>query len=135
MKKEIHITYCCKNKQKSACNSSVPLSELYISHRVQSFINFCKKQNYSWGIFSDLYGLVLSSEKIKWYNKPPAEVTDEEYKLLLKTTLTKLKQYDKIFFYYTTDSFHPLYLKLVSDLKLYKTVQLCDWLVIYDERN
>lgn len=64
MNNRIYITYCCKNKHKLSHNLPIPVSELYISRRIQNFIAFCNSQNYNWGIFSDLYGLVLSSEKI-----------------------------------------------------------------------
>lgn len=134
----LFITYCSKKKlDYSNCGAQLLLpSDLYISSRVQTFICFCKKHKYTWAIFSDYYGLVFENDKISWYDKSPNLVTDKEYYELLENTINQLKNHNKIFFYYNSETFHLLYRRLVNDLKKHKYVILLDRLeVCGEERN
>ena len=138
MNNNIYITYC--SKQKCICKSDdsklLAPSELYISSRVQNFIHFCKKQKYTWAIFSDYYGIVFENEKIKWYDKSPERVTEKDYDGLLENSLYKLKNYENVFFYYSIESFHPIYKRLVKDLKGSKNIMLIDRLEdCYEDTN
>lgn len=136
MLKQVYITYCSKMKSKYE-NSTILFfpSELYISPRVQEFINYCTQHNYTWAIFSDYYGLVFANEKVNWYDKSPDCVTNQEYKHLLFITLKKLTGYDKVFFYYKPDSYHSLYSNLVNDLKKTKNIILLDRLEVSNEQE
>lgn len=122
MKRDIYITYCCKAKNYISQDFEVLPSELYISPRIQSFINFCDKRNFYWAIFSDMYGLIYNNERLRWYDKAPDVVTSVEYDRLLTLTLQKLTDFEIVFFYYQQKSFHPLYQQLVEDIKVHKEV-------------
>lgn len=134
MRKCIYITYCSKQKiENEPDNSTFFLpSKLYTSYRIQMFVRFCENHGYTWAIFSDLYGLVSENEEIKWYDKGPDCVTDEEYDSLLKAAIKKLKNYNDIIFFYKVETFHSLYRKLVNDLSGYKNVELVDELEDFD---
>lgn len=128
MGRYIYITYCSKQKIENMSDKSMIFlpSQLYTSYRVQKFINFCEKNGHTWAIFSDQYGLVLNTDKIKWYDKAPDCVTVEEYEDLLKLSLKKLNNYNDIIFFYKAETFHPLYKKFVNDLKQHKYVAIID---------
>ena len=123
MNKILYITYCCKNKAELAENIEVYPEDLYLSSRIHSFIDMCEKHNYNWAIFSDKYGLVYKNEKIKWYDKSPATVTPAEYYCLLNMTITRLAEFECVYFFYQDHSFHPLYKQLVNDIKKYKRIK------------
>ena len=118
MKRNIFITYCCKDKKRISVNYKVTPAELYSSSRVQKFINFCNSNNYCWAIFSDKYGLVFGNEKISWYNKSPDMVTSVEYNRLLNEVIIKLQDYEIIYFYYSDNSFQSLYKHLAEHLAM-----------------
>lgn len=130
MSKFLLITYCCKEKAIIAPNLKVVPSKLYISRRIRKFISFCDESYYSWAIFSDLYGLVFKNDQISWYDKSPNAVSNNEYQILLRLTLEKIKDYDYIFFYYDEKTFHPLYRCLVNDIKENKKLFLINSLEI-----
>lgn len=122
MKQAVYVTYCCKEKTYISEDFEALPSDLYISPRIQKFIDFCDKHNYCWAIFSDMYGLIFSHEKLKWYDKSPDNVTLAEYTNLLNLTLQKLKDFETVYFYYRQESFHSLYKRLVEDVKTHKEV-------------
>lgn len=122
----LYITYCSKEKYDVLYNQLVTPAELYSSLRVQTFIEFCNRKNLQWAIFSDLYGLIFSFEKIQWYDKSPDSISNTEYEQLLKLTIKKLVSYKHIVFYYAPESLHPLYKRLISDLKKYKKIVLLE---------
>ena len=124
MKRIIFITYCCKTKTRPLEGCKVTPAQLYTSSRIHTFIDYCDARNYCWAIFSDKYGLVFKTDKIGWYDKAPDEVTPLEYNDLLLSTIHRLHSFDTVLFYYSDESFHPLYQHLIDDLKGYKTVKL-----------
>lgn len=126
--KKLYFTYCSKSKKIYNIDKMVLPKELYISDRIQRFIEYCEEKNYEWAIFSDDYGLVLKDDKIKWYDKSPNSVSDDEYKKLLKDTLSKMDGYDDVIFYYDENTFHPLYQKLIDDLQKTKKIKLINML-------
>lgn len=135
MEQIIYITYCCKTKASIPENYKTSPAELYMSCRIRTFINYCNAHNYCWAIFSDKYGLVFKDEKINWYDKAPDKVTLFEYNGLLTSTIDRLQNFDKVFFYYHNESFHPLYRRLVEDLKMYKKIILTTNLEKFDATN
>jgi len=120
------MTYCCKHKAKISPDTLVTPSELYLSARIQNFIAVCNTKQLEWVIFSDLYGIIESHKKIHSYDKAPYEVTDADYRWLLEVTIKKILSYNKVYFYYNADSFHPLYRRLVGDMQKYREVLLFD---------
>lgn len=115
--KTIFLTHCSgtKNNSLKDTNRSVTPDVLYISKRIRFFIKRCINKKVQWAIFSDYYGIWFADEKHKWYEKHPDTVTDEEYKKLLFDFDNKLKNYDRICFYYNPVRFHRLYKRLLEE--------------------
>ena len=92
--------------------------ELYISNRIQRFMNTCKDKDVNWAIFSDKYGVWFKNKKNKWYKKSHDSVTDEEFKKCLCDFNGKPADFDEIWFYYNPGRFHKLYRKLLAKTEL-----------------
>lgn len=90
----------------------------YTSKRMRAFIKRCVNYKLQWAVFSDCYGVWFADEKHQWYEKHPDTVTDEEYKKLLEDFNHKLKNYDRIYFYYNPARLHKLYKKLLEETAL-----------------
>lgn len=67
---------------------------------------------------SDLYGIWFLREKHEWYEKDPDAVTKEEFKNLVRDFEKKLGNYDNIYFYHNPGRFHPLYRRLLNEVKI-----------------
>jgi hypothetical protein len=121
----IYLTYCSAKKDDSlkCTGKKVTPDILYTSDRIRCFMNKCKEKQVKWAIFSDKHDVWFSNEKHEWYDKPPDEVTDSEFKGLLKNFDKKLRDYKEIFFYYHPRSFHRLYRRLLKKTKLKKKVK------------
>jgi hypothetical protein len=78
----------------------------------------CKNAKVNWAIFSDKYGIWFSDTEHTWYERDPNKVTDEEFNMLIENFNSKLKSFDKIWFYYKPGRFHPLYKKLLANNSL-----------------
>jgi len=127
--KKIFITYCSAKKNDKLKNSNIMVvpEQLYTSERIQLFMKKCKELNVPWAIFSDLYGIVFPDEKLKWYDKHPNDVTDEELEMLVQNCLERLKDYDVIYFYYQ-GNLNYLYRRLFGKLTKFKRVKIFnDW--------
>lgn len=115
----IYITHCTsiKNDLYKGTNEKVTSDTLYVGTKIQRFINYCKRKNVKWAIFSDLYGVWFPNEKHEWYEKHPSLVTDSEFEQLVSCAKEKMKNYE-VYFYgnYKSHYFHPLYRKLVERL-------------------
>ena len=116
----IYITHCSKTKNDSLKNTGIEVTpnRLYTSDRIQRFMNKCKEAEVNWAIFSDKYGVWIPAIKHRWYDKPPCEVTPEEFIQLVNDFDRKLQDYDEIWFYHHPKYIHPLYLKLLQEVKL-----------------
>jgi len=71
-----------------------------------------------WAIFSDLYGVWFPDEKHRWYNKHPDTVSEEEFNYLVRDFEEKLGNYDEIYFYHNPGRFHPLYRRLLNEVRI-----------------
>lgn len=116
----IYITYCSGSKDNSLAGTGrkVTPDQLYASGRIQEFVNQCRSVGVRWAIFSDHYGVWFSDEEREWYGDDvgdPNRVTDEKYRMLVQDFDSKLASFEKILFYYRTDTFHPLHRRLVAD--------------------
>ena len=123
----IYITYCSETKDYSLKNTGkkVTPDKLYISpRRIRPFIYECIRTNVKWAIFSDLYGVWFPHVKHEWYEKSPYEVSEGEFKLLLKDFDQKLQKYDEIWFYYNPRFFHSLYRRLLKETRLKDKIKL-----------
>lgn len=118
--KRIYLTHCSAKKDNTLKNTGkkVTPDKLYTATSIQHFMNKCKEKNVNWAIFSDRYGVWFSNIKHEWYEKDPDEVTEEEFKELLKDFDQKLQDYDEIWFYYNPGRFHRLYKRLLTETKL-----------------
>lgn len=114
--KTIYLTHCSRDKDPSYKESQTQVIPelLYTLPGLQQFIHYCKANAFEWAIFSDYYGVVLPQEKIRWYSKPPAEVSEEEFNVLLENFLHRLSDYDQIYFYHRQADAHPLFSRLVA---------------------
>lgn len=115
--RRLYITYCSGTKDNSTKSSkeAVTPDKLYISPRIKRFVEKCRGMGCEWAILSDKYGVVFSADKIKWYEKPPDDVTAEEYKALCSGFQRSTNGYEEIWFFYEDNTFHPLHKRLISD--------------------
>ena len=81
-------------------------------------MNKCKEKKVQWAIFSDKYGVCFPYEKHEWYEKDPDTVSEQEFKRLVKDFEEKLRNYDEIYFYHNPGRFHPLYKRLLREVKI-----------------
>jgi len=123
--KKIYITYCSAKKNDELKDSGVFAipEQLYTSERIQSFMSKCKELNVPWAIFSDMYGIIFPNEKIKWYDKHPNDVTDDELEGLVRNCLERLKDYDIIYFYYQ-GGLNYLYQRVIVKLTKLRRVKI-----------
>jgi len=123
---KIYITHCSARKSLSVKRSGakVPPDKLYTSDRIQPFMRRCKQARVRWAIFSDLYGVYFPNEKHKWYEKSPDSVTQEEFRMLLKSFDKKLSSYSAIWFYHHPARFHKIYRRLLRRTRLRRKVRL-----------
>ncbi|MHA1237983.1 MAG: hypothetical protein ACTSSJ_01835 [Candidatus Odinarchaeia archaeon] len=100
--KRIYISHCSakKNDALRSTGEKVTPDKLYTAKPLQRFIQRCKEKKVNWAIFSDKYGVVFHWEKIKWYDKHPSKVTDEEFQSLVDNFVNRLSGHDEIRFYH-----------------------------------
>lgn len=117
--KRIYVTHCSREKDSTLEQSGekVTPDRLYTSPGLQRFIRHCNERGYDWAILSDHYGVVFKDESIAWYNKPPDSVTEEEFKELLRSFVTRLKPYDEIYFHHRASETHPVFSRIVNQAK------------------
>ncbi|RLF38820.1 MAG: hypothetical protein DRN12_07840 [Thermoplasmata archaeon] len=116
----IYITHCSAKKDDSlrGTGRKVTPDLLYKATPLQRFIKKCKEMNVQWAIFSDKYGVWFPFEKHEWYDKDPNTVSEEEFKKLVQNFEKKLGSYDEIYFYHNPGRFHPLYKRLLKEVKV-----------------
>jgi hypothetical protein len=116
----IYLTHCSAKKDPTlrGTHRKVGPDELYTSTKLQGFISKCREAKVKWAIFSDKYGVWFPNELHEWYEKDPDTVTEEEFKNLLRDFEAKLGGVDEIYFYYNPGRFHPLYRRLLSEVRV-----------------
>lgn len=116
----IFLTHCCAKKDDTLQNSSVKVTpdKLYRAMPTKRFMEQCKWRKVNWAIFSDKYGVWFPEETHEWYEKDPDTVTPTEYKRLIENFEQRLDKYDEIWFYHNPGRFHPLYERLLKDVRV-----------------
>lgn len=116
----IYVTHCSAKKDDSLKHTGkqVTPDKLYTATPTQRFIDRCKRMGVEWAIFSDLYGIWFPDEKHRWYNKHPDTVSEEEFNYLVRNFEEKLGNYDEIYFYHNPGRFHPLYRRLLNEVRI-----------------
>ena len=134
--KRIYITHCSRDKDPEYEVSGLKTTPdlLYTSPGLQRFIKYCNEHHHYWAIFSDRYGVVFRYERIKWYNKPPATVTPEEFEKLVESFTTRLARYDEIHFHHRPGETHPVFERVVERARA-KGMNVVDFTVEDMERG
>jgi len=116
----IYVTHCSAKKDNSlkGTGKKVTPNALYTTTPLQRFMNKCKEKKVQWAIFSDKYGVWFPYEKHEWYEKDPDIVSEQEFKRLVKDFEEKLRNHDEIYFYHNPGRFHPLYKRLLREVKV-----------------
>jgi hypothetical protein len=116
----IYLTHCCAKKDDELQNSGekVTPDRLYVATPTKRFMKECKLKNAHWAIFSDKYGIWFPEEKHEWYEKDPDTVTPQEYNNLIEDFEQKLGGFKEIWFYHNPGRFHPLYERLLREVKV-----------------
>jgi len=116
----IYVIHCSAKKDDSLKDTGekVTPDKLYTSTRIQQFMKRCKEKNVQWAIFSDKYGVWFPHEEHEWYDKHPNTVSEQEFKKLVRDFEEKLGDYGEIYFYYNPGRFHPLYKRLLREVKV-----------------
>jgi len=122
----IYVTHCSAKKDDSLRSSGkkVTPERLYTATPLQRFMGRCKEKKVRWAIFSDKYGVWFPHEEHEWYEKDPATVTEQEFKNLVRDFEEKLGNYNEIYFYQNLGRFHPMYRKLLKEIKVKGKVTL-----------
>lgn len=127
----IYLTHCSNKKDESLKTSrkKVTPDKLYTGVRIQRFMKRCKEARVKWAIFSDKYNIWFEKQKHGYYNKHPKDVKPEEFKVLVKNSIKKLKKYDRVYFYANHKSHycHPLYIRLINNLRKHRIdiIKIC----------
>ncbi|PCH65568.1 MAG: hypothetical protein COC01_09540 [Bacteroidetes bacterium] len=116
----IYLTHCTGIKDNKLKETGIEVTpdHLYTSIPIQKFIEKCMIKKVNWAIFSDHYGVWFPTIKHKWYDKPPDDVSDNEFKNLLNNFDQNLKEYNEIWFYNNPAWMHALYKKLLKKSRL-----------------
>jgi hypothetical protein len=116
----VYLTHCGAKKVDSLkdSNKKVAPDELYTGTGIRHFVLTCKQKKVRWAVFSDLYGVWFPDAKHNWYDKPPDDVSESEFRNLVADFDRKLRGFDEIWFYYNPGRFHPLYDRLISNSRL-----------------
>lgn len=124
--RRIYVTHCSAKKDDTLkeTNTEVTPDMLYKSTPIQRFMKSCKSKAVSWAIFSDKYGIWLSEDKHKWYEKDPNKVTDDEFNRLVDNFNKSLGNFGEIWFYHNPGRFHRLYKKLLDKTSLRAKIRL-----------
>jgi hypothetical protein len=122
----IYLTHCSKHKDDSlkCTHKEVTPDILYTGDKIRCFMCKCKEKQVEWAIFSDKHNVWFPNEKHEWYDKSPDEVTDPDFKELLKNFDDKLRDYDEIYFYHNPGRFPWLYKILLRETKLRNKITL-----------
>ena len=122
----IYITHCSAKKDASLKDTGkkVTPDRLYTATPLQRFMNKCKEKKVRWAIFSDEYGIWFPYEKHEWYEKDPNTVSEQEFNRLVRNFEEKLRKYDEIYFYHNPGRFHPLYRRLLKEVKVKGKIML-----------
>ena len=120
----IYLTHCSAKKAISLGNREVTPDELYIATPTKRFMSQCKEKHVNWAIFSDKYGVWFPEEKHEWYEKDPDTVSEQEFMQLIKNFNERLSKFDEIWFYYNPGRFHPLYARLLKEVKVKAQITL-----------
>jgi hypothetical protein len=117
---KLYFTHCCKKRDDTLKGTGKKVSPqaLYKSSKTQGFMKRCEEEGVEWAIFSDKYGFVFPSGRIEWYDKHSKDVSEQEKKQLFEKALNTLRNYRCSYFYYNPGRVHPLYLELVSEMKM-----------------
>jgi len=118
--KKLYFTHCCakKDDKLKGTNKKMSPQALYQSSKIQGFIKSCEEEGVEWAIFSDKYAFVFPSDRIRWYEKHPKDVSEQEKKQLFDNAFNTLRNYDCTYFYYNPGRLHPLYRELVNEMKM-----------------
>ena len=114
----LYFTHCSAKKDdrlKGKKKATTP-DKLYIGGRIQCFINWVNVEKLEWAIFSDEYGFVFSTDKIKWYDTAPDNVDEEEVEWFVNDKLKVLSQYEKIIYLPGDLLIHPTYYRLIRTM-------------------
>ncbi len=123
---KIYITRCSAEKDNSlkGTGEKVTPDNLYTSNRIQTFIEKCREENVDWAIFSDNYGAWFPDQKHEWYDKPPENVSHQEFKELVKSFEENFGEYDEILFYHNINSLPDLFLRIIDKVNVRDKVKL-----------
>ena len=125
----IYLTHCSKDKSAQAKESGgkLPPDMLYTDPGLQAFIERCRQTGSSWAILSDKYGVFFPWESHAYYEKPPANVTPDEEKVITEDLQTRLAGYGEIHFFVRRDTFHPFYERVLMN------GQLADRVIFFED--
>lgn len=122
----LFTTRCSKTKIKES-GVFYP-HQLYTNRENIQFYSVMNKNNFNFGIISDLHGLVFSDEMISPYDKHPSELSPEDYINLGGTINDKMssRNYDTLIFYNSSPKLSTPYFKILkqSKLKVYYITKL-----------
>lgn len=107
----IYLTHCSREKLPAAKRDGLeyPPDELYTDPGLQAFIARCRERGQAWAILSDRYGVFFPQEKHPYYEKPPADVTAAEEAEITRGFHAQLSEYDQIWFFTRSETFHSFY--------------------------
>ena len=122
----IYVTYCSGEKDDALRGNgrAVTPDELYTSERFVSFARACREAGVEWAVLSDNYGVWSADETREWYEKAPEDVTEDEFRALVKDFDAKLAGFDRIRFYHEPGRLHALYRRIIEVSPLSERIEM-----------
>ena len=122
----IYITHCSGEKDDAlrGTGRAVTPDELYTSSRFNKFVHACRDAGVAWAVLSDKHGIWFPDETREWYEKAPEDVSETEFRALVKDSDAKLAGFERIRFYQEPDRLHALYRRIIEASALNDRIEM-----------
>jgi hypothetical protein len=123
---QIFVTHCSGEKDDSlrGTGRAVGPDALYTSARFGKFARACRDAKVEWAVLSDRYGIWFADETREWYEKMPEDVTEAEFRALVKDFDAKLARFGRIRFYHEPGRLHELYRRIIEASTLSDRIEM-----------
>jgi hypothetical protein len=112
----VYVTHCSGEKDDAlrGTGRAVTPGELYTSKRFVSFSRACREAGARWAVLSDKHGVWFADERREWYEKAPEDVTETDFRALVRSFDAKLASFERIRFYHEPGRLHALYRSVID---------------------
>jgi hypothetical protein len=113
--RRLYLSSCSREKADHLAGTDevAPPDVLYTEPGLVAFIQRCRDAGVAWGVLSDMFGVIRSTDERPWYAKAPDSVTPEEV-ALAASVAAALSDVDEVRFFVRDPNLHPLYRRLLE---------------------